>query len=287
MRGESRGASGSFLGACPGPFLAPARSSSRLRVCRAELGCPSGLGGESESGSPSTKTPCSQQILPGRGAFFSNDSAAREWEGLSPRLWDCDQRFWHEIPLGPHGGGRRAPGLLSGRARIREGSEGSGGGAAAPLCRAGAWRRLAPPAPGRGWGANGQEMEVGELVSMETGIQWTAAHVCTRILNSTRQAWQTPRYQAHGQSGPGRGRTPNTQPARPSTPKPIHSEPHWPKSCFCPGEAQPCPCSGYRGWFLGTEVCRDGRWVWSLTAAAAGTQEALVSPQQHRAVFNY
>lgn len=41
------------------------------------------LGGESESCSPSTKPHCSQQTLPGSGAFFSNDSAAREWEGPS------------------------------------------------------------------------------------------------------------------------------------------------------------------------------------------------------------
>ena len=58
----------------------------------------------------------------------------------------------------------------------------------------------------RGAKAKGQEMEMGELVSMETGHPVdNGSRVCTRILNSTGQAWQIPRYWAHGQRGPGLG----------------------------------------------------------------------------------
>lgn len=57
-------------------------------------------------------------------------------------------------------------------------------------------------------GANGQEMEMGEPVAMATGIQWPTAHVCARM-NSTRQTWQAPGYQARDSVAQGRGCTPS------------------------------------------------------------------------------
>lgn len=68
----------------------------------------------------STKPHCSQQTLPGADTFFSNDSAAREWEG--PHL-----RPWHEISLarswkgGVTGHGVVPPGLEGG-ARVLGGT---------------------------------------------------------------------------------------------------------------------------------------------------------------------
>lgn len=56
--------------ALPHPAAAPA-VGSRLRVCRAELGCSRGLGGESaEQQFLPQKPHCSQQILPGSGGIF-------------------------------------------------------------------------------------------------------------------------------------------------------------------------------------------------------------------------
>lgn len=299
--GESPWPSGSPLGACPGPSLPPARPGSRLRA--AGLSRPP-LGPRRQSGGsgPSTKPHCSPRVLPGRGAFFSSDSAARAWEGPGPRLWDCDQGFWREIPLGPHGGRRRAPGLAPGRARIREGRAGSGGGAAAAAtcCRVGAGR-LGETSPscsrsgvGGKWTGNrdGRAGLHGDGHPVDSG-----SRVRTRILNSAGQAWQSPRCQARGRCGPGRGCTPSPslpdpQPQNPSAPSrdlpgvsgrgPSHTG----QVLLSPWRGQPCPGAGDSSWFLGTGGLQGPGWAWSLTAAV-GTQEALGSPQQHTAVFNY
>lgn len=192
----------------PCPFLLWA-PTSRLGVCRAELGSFSGSWRRKcRTALPSTKPHCSQQILPGSGAFFSNDSAAREWEGPSPRLRNVTKASL----MGSHwahmrrGGGWRGWGR--GRTRTLGGRGGRlGGSAAAFPCTArslSSYRSWFSPGGG-GWGckAKGQEMEMGELVSMETGIQWTTTHVCVRMLNGTGQTWHVPRYQAHRQCGLG------------------------------------------------------------------------------------
>lgn len=68
----------------------------------------------------------------------------------------------------------------------------------------------------RGATANGQETEMGELVSMETGHPAdNSSRVCARVLNSTGQGWQIPRDQAHGRHGPGWGLCPIGLPAPP------------------------------------------------------------------------
>lgn len=169
----------------PAPSLprpAPARRARARGLAFAALSSapPGGLGRESaeQQFPPQSRSVLSKPSRP--AAFFSNDSAAREWEGLSPRLGERDQGLWHEIPRGrlaeggQRGWGRGSPRVLGGG----EGSWQLGGAAVAFLCTA---RLSEEPVPscsrGRGGKAEGQEMEMGEPVSMETGIQWTTAHV--------------------------------------------------------------------------------------------------------------
>lgn len=139
----------------PAPSLprpAPARRARARGLAFAALSSapPGGLGRESaeQQFPPQSRSVLSKPSRP--AAFFSNDSAAREWEGLSPRLGERDQGLWHEIPRGrlaeggQRGWGRGSPRVLGGG----EGSWQLGGAAAAFLCTARlSQRRPFPPAP--------------------------------------------------------------------------------------------------------------------------------------------
>lgn len=138
--------------------LLPTPTGLQAGLCRAELGSCEG----------SWRRNCRAQFPPQshtvlskpsqeREAFFSNDSAAREWEGLSPRLWQ--ESHW---PTGrEREGGKPWVGVLPG-------TEGRGRVLGAGRQQEGWTGRLrlffctAESLPG-GAKANGQEMEMGEL----------------------------------------------------------------------------------------------------------------------------
>lgn len=109
--------------------------------------------------------------------------------------------------------------------------------------------------------------------------------------DSTGQAWQAPKYQAHGQRVPGLGLHPVALLPNPTLhPKHLCSEQcpfrafltlTWvppAKSCPRPGQARPRPRAGARGRFLGREVEGPEGGVWPLEAAAQ-TRETLGFPQ--------
>lgn len=174
------------LPAPPAPGPAPAPRSGlwapgcRLGVCRLGLAPPRGLGGESAEQQlpPQSRTVLSKSSQE-RDAFFSNDSAAREWEGPEPMASeDRDQGLWHEIPLGLRGEGReggwvwgRGPGGSGGSVgagQLQPLSALPGGLETAPSCSRGS-----PSKPKQTTGKWRWESRS----PWRRGIQWTAAHV--------------------------------------------------------------------------------------------------------------
>lgn len=121
---------------------------------------------------PSTKPHCSQQILPGSGAFFSNDSAAREWEGPEPKASGTVTKASGMGSRPAHGveRGREAAGLRPGVFRVLVGKHYSSSGHSQ-----GVLSTVAPQGSQGKW--TGKEM--GELVSMEMGIrEWQLPCAC-------------------------------------------------------------------------------------------------------------
>lgn len=198
----------------PGPALPlPPLQAPGLGFTGLSLAPLRGLGGESaEQQFPAQSRTVLSKSSQHWGAFFSNDSAAREWEGPKPSASETMTKASGMRSRWAHGerGGRVAGlelGVLAGSwgvGRVSWQQDSECCSLSAP-CQS-ALRDISSCSQGAQ--ANGQEMEMEELVSMETGQPVDSrSHVCARMWTSTGQAWQIPRFCACGLHGLGLGGT--------------------------------------------------------------------------------